>query len=112
MPLPFALPAILAKPAAKWIAAAVSLALIVLLMVLALDRFGDARYREGAADADRKWQEAAAKAQRQSEKAADKASEKAAIREADFAKRAADEKERLDETAAQGGDPFDVLFGP
>lgn len=107
----FAVPALLKSPMAKWLGIGLAFALAVLIIVFALDRYGDARYREGEVAADAKWQKASEAAERESVKAAGKADDKAAVREADFAQRAADEKAKLDETTSKGGDPFDVLFG-
>lgn len=98
----------------NWAAKAVAyvaLPLLALFLVwLAIDSYGDSRYREGERDTDAKWIEAGNKLIEQERKAAAKADENAAGRAADFAAKQEDEKEKIDEAVAEGRSAFDALF--
>lgn len=112
MPLPaLAVPAIVKRiPAWAWIG--LGAVLLMVAFYFALDAYGDSRYREGKKDADAAWIEAGNRLIAKSQKAGTKADKAAAAREADFAAKQEDEKERIDEAVAEGDSPFDVLFGP
>lgn len=101
------MPAFLAIPAVRY----GLLALVVFgLFYWALDSYGDRQYDKGKADADAAWQKASDKLIAKSQNAATKADRTAAAREADFAARVEDEKEKLEDANANGSSPIDVLF--
>jgi hypothetical protein len=85
--------------------------LILLAFYLALDAYGDSRYREGKKDADAAWVAASDKLIKQAQSAGTKADTAAAARQADFAAKQEDEKDRIDAAKADGSSPMDVLFG-
>ena len=88
----------------------VGLVLILGAFYLALDAYGDARYDAGKEAADKAWREAAVALAEQSEEAAGAADEGAGDREAAYAAKLIVEREKVDATISDGGDPFDVMF--
>lgn len=98
------------KPYRAWLFGAIALVLFALLILGALDRYGDKRYAQGREDSDLLWREAEAKLRAQERAAAGAADTDAAIREADHAASVAEEKEKLDDAIRQGQSSFDVLF--
>lgn len=100
----------LGKRAAQAVAFVVIPLLILGAFYLALDAYGDSRFEAGEAKADKAWHDAAVKLQQQSDDAAADADVGAGEREAAYADKLAEEKEKIDATIADGGDPFDVLF--
>lgn len=100
----------LGKLGAK-IAAFVVIPLLILGgLYLLLDAYGDAKYSAGVSDTDAKYAAASAKLHQDAANARDEATKKAAVREAEGAAKLIEEKEKIDEAVASGGDPFDVLF--
>lgn len=95
----------------KWIGIALAALAVVSAVAFSIKAYGNARYELGVTDTDKKWQEAAAVLERQSKEAATSADKAAGQREADYAKRLEEEKEKLDEAVRSGDSPFDVLFG-
>lgn len=111
MPLPaLAVPAFLSA-VPKWLWFALGAVLLLVAFYIALDAYGDARYDKGKADADAAWIEASNKLIAKSQAAGTKADKAAAARQADFAAKQEDEKEKIDEAVAEGSSPLDVLFG-
>lgn len=94
----------------RWAWVALGAILLVLAFYLMLDAYGDSRYREGKKDADKAWQDASNKLIQKSQDAGTKADRAAAARQADFAAKVEDEKEKIDAAVAQGSSPLDVLF--
>ena len=95
----------------RWGWWAIGIIAAVLVIYLALDAYGDARYKAGKSDADAAWQAASNKLIEKAQNAGVEADAKAAAREADFAARVEDEKERIDAANENGTSPLDVLFG-
>lgn len=95
----------------RWAWVALGAVLLIVAFYLALDAYGDSRYREGKSDADKAWQKASDKLIEDATKAGAKADKKAAARAADFAAKQEEEKEKVDAAAKDGSSPFDVLFG-
>lgn len=85
--------------------------LILAAFYMALNAYGDSRYDAGKADADKAWIEASNKLIEKSQAAGTKADKAAAARQADFAAKQEDEKEKIDAAIEEGGSPLDVLFG-
>lgn len=85
--------------------------LILAAFYLALDAYGDSRYREGKADSDAAWQAASAKLVDKAHETAGKADVAAAARAEDFAAKQEEEKQRIDAAVKDGSSPFDVMFG-
>lgn len=95
----------------RWAWVALGAVLLIVAFYLALDAYGDSRYREGKRAADAAWQAASDKLIEDAAKAGAKADKKAAARAADFAAKQEQEKERIDHAVEQGSSPFDVVFG-
>lgn len=93
-----------------WARYALGAALLLLVLYVALDRYGDARFREGEAHADAQWQKASDKLIEDAARAATKADRNAAGRAADFAAKQESEKEKIDAAVEHGSSPLDVLF--
>lgn len=100
----------LSPRAAKVVAIFVGFLLIFAAFYLLLHAYGNERYKAGKADADKAWIAASDKLIQKSQNAGTKASTAAAARQADFAAKVEDEKERIDAANAEGSSPFDVLF--
>jgi hypothetical protein len=101
--LPFTLP--------RWAWIALGGFLLLLALYIALDQYGDRRFSEGKAQADREWQAASDKLIQDAQRAGSKADKAAAGRAADYAAKVEDEKREIAEAQATGGSPLDVLFG-
>lgn len=95
----------------RWGIYALSALLLVAALYFALDRYGDARFREGEAHADAQWQKASDKLIEDAARAATKADKNAAGRAADFAAKQESEKEKIDAAVAHGTSPLDAIFG-
>jgi hypothetical protein len=106
MTLPFALPAL-----PRWAWYAIAAGIMLGLFYWALDSYGDRKYAEGKQDEAAAWQAASNKLIAKSQKAETKADKNAAARQADFAAKVEDEKEKIDAAVAEGSSPLDVLFG-
>lgn len=85
--------------------------IILAAFYLALNAYGNARYKQGKADADNAWIAASNKLIKKAADAGSKASVAQAARDADFAARQEEEKERIAHAQATGASPMDVLFG-
>lgn len=93
------------------IVAPLAIAVVVLLaFYLVLDAYGDARYNAGKDHADAAWHAAAEALEAQSRASAADADKPADTRKAAYAAALRLEKEKIDATIAQGGDPLDILF--
>lgn len=101
--LPFAMP--------RWAWFVLAGVMALLAFYLALDAYGDSRYREGKSAADKAWQEASNRLIDKAAKAGTKADTKAAARAADYAAKVEDEKEKIDAAVKEGSSPLDALFG-
>lgn len=95
----------------RWAWIAIGALLLLAAIYMLLDAYGDSRYDKGKADADAAWQAASDKLIAKAQEAATKADKAAAARQADFAAKQEDEKERIEAAVAEGGSPLDVLFG-
>lgn len=98
-------------PIPRWGWYALGAILLVLALYIALDRYGDARFREGEAHADAQWQKASDKLIEDAARSATKADQKAAGRAADFAAKQESEKQRIDAAVEHGTSPLDEIFG-
>jgi hypothetical protein len=89
----------------------VGIPLLVLGLVwLWLNAYGDRRYDEGIAAERSAWVEASEKLKQQAAASATKADDAAAERLAEHAVEAAVEQEKVNEAIAAGSSPIDVLF--
>lgn len=95
----------------KWAWVAAGTVLLAVAFYLTLNAYGNSRYKSGKADADAAWQAASDKLIDQAAASGKKADTAAAAREADFAARVEDERERIEDATANGQSAFDVLFG-
>jgi hypothetical protein len=94
----------------RWAWFAIGGVLLLVAFYLALNAYGNSRYKAGKADADAAWIAASDKLIQKAQSAGTKADKAAAARQADFAAKQEDEKERIDAAQAKGSSPFDVLF--
>jgi len=95
----------------RWAWYALGAVLLVLAFVVALNRYGDAKFDAGKAQADAEWKAASDKLIQKAQAAEGKANEEAAGRAADFALKVEDEKEKIREAQQNGSSTFDVMFG-
>ena len=95
----------------RWAWYAIGAVVIALAFYVMLDRYGDSRFREGKAAADAAWIAAHNKLIEDAANARGEADANAAAREAEFAVKVEDEKEKIDEAIKEGSSPLDVLFG-
>jgi hypothetical protein len=84
--------------------------LILAALWWALDSYGDSRYDAGHEAADKEWQEASDRLIEKSQAAGTKADKAAAARQADFAAKQEDEKEKVHDALEEGSSPLDALF--
>jgi predicted DNA repair protein MutK len=77
---------------------------------LALDAYGDSRFREGRAKEEAAWKAANDRLVQQAAEASTQADRMAVARAMDHAAQVEEEKERIDDAIANGSSPFDVLF--
>lgn len=96
-------------PLRSWLMLGGGLLFLVLVIVWLL-WYGNARFKAGEAAADARWLEASARLADQAEKSADTATRREAPRIEENAAKVAAEKERLDAAVADGSSPFDALF--
>lgn len=101
----------LSDRAAKLLLIVGGVLLLILAFYLALDAYGDSRYREGKKDADAAWIEASNRLVDKAHKSASKADVAAAARVEDFTAKQEDEKRKIEHAQAEGSSPFDALFG-
>lgn len=102
--------ALIAKLVGERFAPLVSYALVLALVGGALWWMHHAAYQKGRADENAAWEQAIAKANQQSATSAATAEQGAVARQASETERVRAEKEKIDEAASKGNDPFDVLF--
>jgi hypothetical protein len=93
-----------------WIAAIGVPILIIVGLYLAVDAWGDSRYRSGKADEKATWIAASDKLLRDAAGAATAADKISAAAAVDFAARQEDERNRIDAAIANGTSPVDALF--
>lgn len=94
----------------KWIGIGLGALLIVATVFFSIRAYGNARYDAGVSDTDAKWIEAGRIVEENNRAAAAAADDGAEEREQGFAEALQEEKEKLDEAAANDDDPFDILF--
>lgn len=95
----------------RWAWAGMAAIALFLAILWGLDAYGDKRYSQGKNDADAAWKAASDKLVQQSVASGQRADVAAAARQADFAAKVEEEKEKIDEAVAEGSSPLDVLFG-
>ena len=89
----------------------VGLPLLLLVGVgLALDAWGDGRYRAGRADEKAAWKAASDTLIQKAATSASAADRKAAAQTVEFAAQQQHEKERIDAAIENGASPMDALF--
>lgn len=96
--------------AGAWAVAIIGPVLLLVGVVLALDAWGDSRYRAGEDASDAAWKAASDKLVAEAATAANAAERAAAAQQAAFAARQEKEKERIDAAISNGASPVDVLF--
>lgn len=84
--------------------------LLILGAGLALDSWGDSRYRAGRADEQAVWKAASDKLIQQAATSGDAATRKEAARLLDHAAQVEHEKEKIDAAIENGTSPVDALF--
>lgn len=94
------------------LAALAGWATIAVIVGLALLWLRADAYHDGERAANERWVEAGRKLEARAEASGRKADVAAAARMEDHRLDITAEKEKLDEAAREGTDPFDVLFGP
>lgn len=100
------------KRVPTWAWAVIGAAVVLVAFYMALNAYGNSRYKAGKADADAAWIEASNKLIDKAAASGKKADTAAAARQADFVAKVEDEKERMDAAVKEGSSPMDVLFGP
>ena len=98
-------------PMPRWAWFLIGGAVLLLAFYFMLDAYGDSRFREGKQTADAAWEAAHNKLIQDAANARGKADANAAARQAEFAAKVEDEKEKIDAAIADGSSPFDVMFG-
>lgn len=101
----------LSEKVAKLLAYVAVPLLILAAFYLALDAYGDSRYREGKTAEAEAWKAAEERLLKKSAEAGARADKAAAARQAEHAAAVAEEREKVDEAVANGSSPLDVLFG-
>ncbi len=96
--------------AAKLVAYVAIPLLILAAFYLALDAYGDGRYREGRAVENAAWKQAQDKLLAAAAKASTKADVQALASTLEHTAAVEYEKEKIDDAIANGTSPFDVLF--
>jgi hypothetical protein len=99
--------AFLSKPLGK----ATLFAVILLALVFTVRAYGNSRYHEGRKEVEAAYAAAHDKLLKDAAAAENQADKESVARTLDFVAKAEHEKEKIDATIADGGDPFDVLFG-
>lgn len=106
--------ALIARGFAPWLAKLVAYAGLPLIALglawLALDAWGDSRYRSGKADEKAAWQAASDKLIATAAASGDAATRNEVPRLTEQAAKVEEEKERLDAAIENGSSPFDALF--
>lgn len=94
----------------SWVVAIGAPILLVVGALLALDAWGDRRFRAGEAASDAAWKAASDKLIAEAATSANAATRKEAARIADHAAKVEQEKEKIDAAIANGSSQFDALF--
>lgn len=84
--------------------------LILGAFYLALDAYGDSRFREGRKAENAAWQAAQDKLLKDAAQSAAIADRQDLARKIEHSAQVQEEKEKIDEAIANGSSPFDVLF--
>lgn len=84
--------------------------LVLVVFYIALDAYGDSRFREGRTAENKAWKKAQDNLLAQAAESATAADKVALAATMDQAAKVEEEKERVDDAIANGGSPFDVLF--
>lgn len=84
--------------------------LILAAFYIALDAYGDSRFREGRAVENAAWKEAQDRLLAKAAEATGTANREDLARQLEHAAAVEQEKEKVDEAIADGTSPFDVLF--
>lgn len=100
----------LGKRAAQIIAYVAVPLLVLVAFYIALDAYGDSRFREGRQVENAAWKTAQDKLLAQAAQATTKADKIALAVTLEHAAKVEEEKEKVDEAIANGGSPLDVLF--
>lgn len=95
----------------RWGIYALAALLLVTAFVAERHAYGNRRFNAGEDHADAQWKKASDKLIKKSANAGTKADKAAAARQADFAAKQEDERERIDAAVEHGSSPLDVLFG-
>lgn len=93
-----------------WVAAIGVPLAVALGLILAVDAWGDGRYRAGRAQEKALWVAASDKLLADAARASTRADTKAAAAALDFAGRQQEERNRIDAALANGSSPVDALF--
>lgn len=94
----------------SWVAAIGLPILLVVAVLLALDAWGDSRYRAGKAAEHAAWVAASDKLLKDAAAAGANADKAALGRAVDFAAKQEEERNRIDAAIEAGASPVDVLF--
>ena len=94
----------------SWVAAIGVPVLIVIGLFLALDAWGDSRFRSGEAFEKAKWVAASDKLLADAARAHSEADKNAAAAALDFAAKQQEERDRIDAALSNGSSPIDALF--
>jgi hypothetical protein len=89
----------------------IGLLLVIGAFYIALDAYGDSRFREGRAVENKAWKDAQDRLLKQAAESATAADKKALAATVEHAAKVEEEKEKVDAAIADGSSPFDVLFG-
>ena len=100
----------LSARAAKLIGYIVIPALLLAAFAIALNSYGNSRFREGRAAENSAWKQAQDNLLTLAAESRSKADREDLARQLEFAAQVEDEKERIDEAQANGTSQFDVLF--
>lgn len=95
---------------AKFVAYVAIPLLILVAFYLALDAYGDSRFREGRAAEEKAWKDAQDRLLQDAANSAGEADREDLARQMEHAAAVEEEKERVDDAIANGSSPFDVLF--
>lgn len=104
--LPFPIPSI-----PRWAWYAIGAAVAALALWLALNAYGNARYKAGVEATDAKWEEASAKLKEQAAASATKADDAAVKRLEEYVEQAEEDAAAVEKAKAEGSSPLDALFG-
>lgn len=95
----------------RWGIYALAALLLVTAFLAERHAYGNRRFNAGEDHADEQWKKASDKLIEKSANAGTKADKVAAARQADFAAKQEDERERIDHAVQEGTSPLDAVFG-